>query len=527
MVLDRILRLCAFLCLTILLVILGCSGDTTTTTTNNNPPTDPGNTILTVTGSVRDAGSLQPLAGAYVTLAKTENGSSAGAAAAASDGSFAITGVGVGSYTMSVSIAGFANTSFTVNVTATKTGTPAVKQIGYVLLGRAFDLTVVATDNGIPVTGVPIIAIGSSLAINCVNYSLSEPVANSYALTAVSATTSSSGLAVLQGLNQCGNYQIVAGAFDKDGDGVYDYLTNYMYYNYVPAYDNTTVSVALMSNQSYYYPEPQQVIACNAKRTNPVTYNLRNITDAGDLSYYVSGTYHAIGAQQPIRIVFRYPVDLSGEVTASYTENLAEPDQDGGGIVDAGFPLEISVPVSASLDLTGTILTITPPPVGFPENRQLKVRGSVTTMMSGVSQVTEIRNMTNGPDTFYIAVDSPSGIGSATAMTADNYNGGNGAPGTVYLELPEYVSGTVRVVSYVKAGTTTIVNGNAIMNGEMIYTDGKTGGLCSGKCGSGSGVVYRINTGQTLSDGDLITVAVDVLDIEGNSLNRLEQLTVQ
>jgi len=87
--------------------------------------------------------------------------------------------------------------------------------------------------------------------------------------------------------------------------------------------------------------------------------------------------------------------------------------------------------------------------------KELLMNNFVTTKLPtlyGVSQVTEIRNMTNAPDTVYIAKDAVSGIGPSTIMAADNYNGNNGALGTVYLELPEYVSGTVRVVSYVKGG---------------------------------------------------------------------------
>jgi len=513
------------LCTAAVFVLMGC-GDTTTT--NNNPPSNAGNTILTVTGTVREASSLKPLAGAHLVLTRKVDGFSAGVTDATSDGSFSISSVPVGSYEMSVTMAGYANSSFLVSVSSTSTGTPAVKQIGLVLLGGTMDLKVVATDNGIPVAGVPVMAVGSYGFSNCVTYGLLETPANLYTPTIISATTNTSGIAVLQGLSQCNNYQVVAAAFDKDGNGSYDYMTTYMYYNYVPAYNNTTVGIALTTNVSYYSIDPQQVIATNAKMINPVTYNVRNITDAGDFTYFVSGLYHAVGSLQPIRLMFRYPVVLSGPITASYTENLADPDQDGNGAVDIGFPFEMSVPITASLDSTGTILTITPPVGGFPENHQMKVRGSVTTVVNGVSLVVEIRNMTNGLDTVYIAKDDVYPFGPATIITADNYNGNNGTVGTVYLELPEYVSGTVRVLSYVKAGIKTIVNGSSVAtSGEMIYTDGKTGGLCAGKCGNGAGVLYRIHTGQTLSDGDLITVAVDVTDIEGNRLSREEQLIVQ
>jgi hypothetical protein len=175
------------------------------------------------------------------------------------------------------------------------------------------------------------------------------------------------------------------------------------------------------------------------------------------------------------------------------------------------------------------ILMIAPPVGGFPINRLVKVHGAVNVVENGTPQVVDLGDVSDGIDRVYITDDSVTGLGPATAITADNYNGSNGLSSTVYLEFPEYVTGAIRVLSCTKSGVPTIVNGTVISTsyGEMVFTDGKTGGPCAGKCGSGAGVSYRVDTGLALSDGDDITVEVDVTDIDGYRLTKQVQLTVQ
>jgi hypothetical protein len=69
----------------------------------------------------------------------------------------------------------------------------------------------------------------------------------------ISAVTGTSGVAVLQGLSQCSGYQIVTAAFDSNGDGLNDYVAIALSYGFVTAYDNTTVSIALLSIPPYGY----------------------------------------------------------------------------------------------------------------------------------------------------------------------------------------------------------------------------------------------------------------------------------
>ncbi len=496
----------------------GC-GDTVTTNNNSG-----GATISTVSiiGRVSEAATLQAIQGADLELLDTFGTVSIGTAETAADGSFTFFNIETGSYKIRVTASDYADTEFSVNISSTSS---PVKNIGYVLLGKAFDLTVVVTDKGMPVAGVPVLAFSYSDTSQCIT-SIYETIANASSRQIISSETNTAGIAVLR-VNQCARYEIVTTSFDSDNDGLNDYVSDSFYYGFVPAYNNTTVALSLRSMPSYDSTDPQQVISANSRRSNDIFYNASNITYAGGFFYSVSSLSDAIGSKQPIRIVFQYPVVLSGVITASYSDDLVNPDGDGNAIVDTGFPFEKQVAVTASLDSSGTILTLMPPAAGFPVNRVMTIQGSLTTITNGVSDITELSDITNMPGGVYIADDGDSGLNSGSAITVDNYNGDNGASGTVYVEFPEYVDGTVRVISYTKAGISTTVNGSALSSGGIIFTDGGTAGACPGKCGQGAGIFYRLNTGVSLSDGDLMTLAVDVADMEGNRLSRQVQLMVQ
>jgi hypothetical protein len=510
--------------LTAMVMLFNGCGDTT-----NNYATPGTNTAADVIGEVNDAASLQPVSGATVVLTPVSSSAGTSTTTTSADGAFVLSSVPVGSYTMQVTAAGFAASAFSVNVSSTAIGTPAVRNIGHVVLGKTMDLTVVATNNGAPVAGVPVMAFMTSvLGGQCGGYYLPITIANGNAALVLSMKTGPSGTVVLSGLSQCGHYEIIAAAFDSDGDGLNDYASSLTYYSFNPAYSNTSIAIAITSVPPYTSMDPLEVIASNMRKVNPINYTVRNNTDLGNFSYFASSSYNAIGSIQPIRLVLNYPVSLSGSITASYAENLIDPDGDGNSAVDAGFPVEMPVVITASLDPTGMILTLMPPIGGFPVNHLMKIRGAVNTIWNNVPQTVDLRNVTDGPDMVYISDDGVTGLNPATTITADNYNGGNGLSGTAYLEFPEYVTGSMRVISYTKSGTVTVVNSNAITTtGEIVFTDGKTGGLCSGTCGNGAGVSYRVNTNVSLSDGDLISVDVDVTDSEGNRLSKQVQLIVQ
>jgi len=510
--------------LAMVMIVTACGEKTT-----YNYPASGAKTSYDVVGEVNDAASLQAIEGATIELSSETGQTTICTRKSAASGTFLLPGIPVGTYTARVTAAGFAGTSFSVNVSAA-IGTAASMDVGHVLLGKPMDLTVMATSNGVPTAGVPVMAFMTSpLTGVCNDYYLPMTIANSGTTFVVSATTGTSGTVVLDGLSQCGGYEIMTGSFDSDGDGLNDYAANAAYYTFDPETSVTSMAIAITAVSSYGYTEPQQVVASNMRRSSSINYYVENITDITNYySSYFSG-YDTIGASQPIRLVFSYPLSLSGTITASYTEDLADPDGNGDGVVDTAFPVEMPVAITTSFDPTGMVLMIAPPVGGFPINRLVKIHGAVNVIEHGTPQVVDLGDISGWIDRVYISDDTVTGLNSATTITADNYNGNNGSSSSVYLEFPEYVTGAIRVLSCTKSGVPTIVNGTVVSTryGEMVFTDGNTGGQCAGRCGSGAGVFYRVDTGLPLSDGDDITVEVDVTDIEGYRFTKQVQLTVQ
>jgi hypothetical protein len=98
---------------------------------------------------------------------------------------------------------------------------------------------------------------------------------------------------------------------------------------------------------------------------------------------------------------------------------------------------------------------------------------------------------------------------------------------TVFVEFPEFVVGVIRVISKENSqGNVSEINKQIALapddprdpsspsfDGEMVFTDASD---CP-SCGNGAGIFYRVSTGEVVDDGGKITLAVDVIDTEGNA----------
>jgi hypothetical protein len=238
--------------------------------------------------------------------------------------------------------------------------------------------------------------------------------------------------------------------------------------------------------------------------------------------------------------VFNYPVSFTvGGLTVTYRDDLINPDLDGNDLIDAAFD-SVKSAGTALLDPTGTIVTITSPAGGFPKNETITVDG-ITATVNGFPSFFE--------QAIYVEDNTSTGLKGGMVLTADNYNGSSSGGGSalVYLEFPEYVTGTYQVISGTAAGVPFVSGGGPItigpnpfssfnpVSGQMVFTDGTTTPACTA-CGTGAGVFFRVpvmtdnifsSSSLSLADGDTLRVAVDVTDATGNRLAQEVVLTIQ
>lgn len=494
----------------------------------------------TITGKVIDGATRAPIGDADLTLIVNGQKRTAKSSVDADPdltGTFVFGGVPAGDHTLKVSAAGFAVIQFSVEVASSRDNTPVTENVGLVPLGKAFDLTVVATADGTAVSGVTVFAEPEGTSFDCSKSSFFffEPIfASSDSEHEISAVTGADGKATLTGLNQCVNYMIVAAPHDGNGDGQYDHVTAAAFFDGATN-SARTVSLALAPAQRN---DEITVVATSTDPNQSAGFGIRNITDTGadpgtNSFFGFFGSFDSTVSTAPIKIVFNYPVSLSGGMTVSTNSLLVNPDASPAvpdDVTDATFGDTVILTAPAALDSTGTILTINPPTGGFPKNEMITLNGSVTATIFGATSIFSDGILDGN---LYVADDTATGLSATTTLTADNYNGSTGTTvgsGTVYLEFPEYVTGTFRVISTTVGTTVTEINGptNTIdpFSGEMVFTDGSLVPAC-GSCGTGAGIFYRVPTGEFLANGDKIKVAVDVTDAEGNHFNKEVELTVQ
>lgn len=484
-----------------LLMVAGCGGQDTTVTM----ATATANGI--VTGKVVDSSTLQPVKNADVVL--IANGVKISTKSNASDdpdvaGAFVFTGISATStngsgHTLRISAPGFATTLMNIAVAGSADNTPVTTSLGNISLGKGVDLTVIATDQGTPVAGVTINASQ-----------------NWYSNLSITAVTDADGKAVLKGLCQDAQYMVTSAPF-YDGNGNLKYVTspnNYISYN--PNSDRT-VSLALVRVGRN---DAIQIVASNLlpdgtsyQNYYPYPYNQRVITPDG-----------------VIKLVFNYPVTLSGTVTATYVnDQVASTDPNYGKVIPV-------TTVSASLDQTGTILTITNS-APYLKGQTYTFNGTVTAVVNSQVQTFSLNGVPFNPyfnNNVYIADNTVTGLTPLSALKADNFNGRTGAtattvPSTVYVEFPEKVYGTYSVLSTRSGNATTPINGATVTFG---FADGSVV-YAANFGGADSATVFRLpiysvylpdNSATNINE---VTIFINATDAEGNNFSKTVTLPVQ
>lgn len=481
------------ICLTIMVmaILSGCGSDTKVYTST-------GAKTGIVTGRVVDSSTMQPIQNADVTL--IANGEKmTGKTTVSSDpdlaGTFVFTGVSATQYyghTLKISAPGYATIQTTVGVSASADNAPTTTTLGTIALAKGFDLTVIATDMGTPVAGVTISAASSGVP--------------------VTAVTNASGKAILQGLSQETDYTIASAPF-YDGNGTLKYLSTTAY---CTAGGNHTLALSLKL----------------ATTTTNIDIVGSNLLSDGSQNYYSNPSSYnrrAILPESVIKLVFNYPVTITSAITATYINNLvASYDTDYGKVIDVPS-------ISAALDETGTILTITNS-APYQKNQTYIFNGTVTAVNSpsrsfSLSQVSSSNPYFN--NRVYVVDNSSTGLSSTTTVRADNFNGTSGATGTtsysfVYLDFPEKVYGRYTVIATKIGNMTTLQNTSSdtfsFASGDLIYTRNYSG--------ADQTIAFRLplwismpdNTASNVSE---ITIDLQATDAEGNTFDKIVTLPVQ
>lgn len=491
----KVLRLLMLVMFAAVLMLLGGCGDDTTVIQSASASG-------IVSGRVVDRSTMQPVKNAEVVLIvngvkTTTRSSSSGDPDVA--GTFVFSGVtATGNYGAShilrVTAAGFATAEMYVNVVGSINNAPVTTSLGIIPLGKSFDLTVITTDAGTPVSGVTITA--TSNWGNAPN---------------VTAVTDANGVGILKGLNQEVTYHISNAPF-YDGNGMLKYVSS------------------IAGSAGYLGGQIVSLPLVKATRQDDIEIVASNLLPDG--TSYSSDLLNrrVITPDGVVKIVFNYPVALSGEVTATYVNNLvASSDPDYGKV--------ISVPtISASLDPTGTILTITNA-APYLKNQTYTFNGTVSAEVNSQTQFFSLGSVSWNPyfaSSVYVSDTTATGLSSLTELKADNFNGTSGITGTldseqVYVEFPEKVYGSYTVVAKTVGGAVAVVNDAPV---SFDFTDGAM--VYAGNVGGGDNVVvFRLpinslyladNSSSSVND---VTISFSVTDAEGNNFSKTVTLPVQ
>lgn len=481
------------LIMAVVVMLAGCGDQETTVVLTSADGTG------IVTGRIVEGATLQPVKNAEVVL--LANGEKSTTQSSASDdpdltGTFVFRGVSATAaysygHTLKISAPGFATTQKSVLISASTDTSPMTTSLGDIALGQGFDLTVIATDNGIPVPGITITASNSISA---------------FGLTAI---TDSNGVAVVRGLNQESTYVITNAPFYA-GNGVLQYAASSLGWQNYSWLNGRSVSLPL---QRAAWNEDIAIIDSNLLGQSGNFYD-PNLPDQ-----------EAITPDQTIKIVFNYSVTLAEPVTASFRNDLVDSS-------DPDFGKVVAVPtVAGFLDATGTILTITNS-APYLTNQSYVLSGMVTAEVNSRPQLFSLSSLV--PDRIYVADTDATGLNPLATLHADNFNGtsdltASTSPAQVYIEFPEKVYGTYLVVS-TQTGTTTAMvnNGSRTFNftaGDAVYA--------ANYGGYDPAVVFRVPldgiylADNSAAEASTVTVMVAVTDAEGNNFNRTVTLPVQ
>ena len=484
------------ICLTF--VVAGCGGGGGNTDLNPSITATDGKYF--VYGKVIDTSTLQPVSNATVRLftgsveqssvTKGDIDADQNLAVSTESGDFLIADVVGGDHRLRVEVDGYAvyEEWISINQSSDNVFYFAAGVEGKIKLDRSCDIEAYVTFEGSPVGGVTVHATN-----------IDAPTSPE-----ISAITDENGKATLAGLSQTDVYSITAPAFDTNSDGAYDYTTKAGYYNSCVNSDRTAALALDKADRN----DPIYVIGGSYDKY--FTYC--------SLYYGYGDKMCSVKDSESIVIVFSYPISIDGEsLRLTYERDLVPS-------TDSQFGEQVNVDAAVSLSGGGTVLTITPAEKLFP-NEFYSIVGSATAVING-----KVQYYTDFGNSWYVIA---SGL-SVETITADNCNDATEQAtfGKVYLEFPEYVSGTFIIKSYVEDGVFTApVQYNKSLNYGEFGTD--EGGDCctNGICG-GDHISYRVELPFSLADNqqsseNSVTVFVDAISAEGTRVSKELTLAVE
>jgi hypothetical protein len=268
------------------------------------------------------------------------------------------------------------------------------------------------------------------------------------------------------------------------------------------------------------------------------------IDDGANGSYLVTDSF-AVKPAQSIIVVYNYPVSVSGGITVSYLKTLDLSTTTGYG------DTFLVTTATGGIDATGTVVTISNT-ASWAINQAYTVNSSVTAVINGGTQ-----NSTFGNAFYVVNDDATSGLLKNTAantnatlgVIADNYNGFTGTltSNTIYVNFPEYVYGTYRVISKQTNSSVNVIIADADNNlPSGLITRGtnsnSTDNTANAHWGTADSVVYRVpidnpnvagfytsvdNVSSNTASLSNITIHFDVRDLEGNDFSKTVTLPIQ
>lgn len=482
-------------------------------------------------------------------------------------GFFEFGGVPSGQHQLRVEASGFATIQTLVTVPfSNEANQPVTVNQGNIVMAEVFELIVntINGKTGAPVTGITVFAEPTNqIASECEKlggfdiFDLTSD--DSFEITDVSATENDSAKAHLVGLNKCEVYIIVAPAQSGFITSSSTFLggtnqANEMTLVLIAEVDNTSGFGIISSN----FGSGAAFSAANLGVVDEGNTGVGSLAKLGfTLSLAPHATTRSTGSTGNIVLVFSHPIALNGGFEITHVNDLIDPDTaDAASTVDfpdAGFPKVVTTAVTTTLSANETVLTINPN-TNLPPNESIILHGRVSAAASKSTLDLETLGSTDAAG-IYVSDDTASSLTALSQVTADNYNGSTGDSDlnddgtvdktTVFLEFPEAVTGSFRIVCVADTSPTCSDTGSSPVtigptNSTVVFTDGRQdagnafscpGGLldCTG---SGAGVIFRVNTGVALADDNLesnneISVFLDVTTADGTRLQGVVILPVQ
>lgn len=466
------------------------------------------------------------------------------------------TGEGTG-YRVRVGVSGYATVqtlcSFAV---ATADNTPIAEDLGDIMLAKAASATVnvVSALTGGAISSCTVYALPSTSGEPAGTGSQSTSVLSG---VEVVATTDSSGVATLSGLDPFLDYSIIVPACDANADGVYDYQTS------VATLDeridtNTTFTTAVAPAEADDTPA---LVASNCTQFSPTEDQTFGAEMPG-CGVPTNGLSLVFAFNYPIQNLATGALSLLLNPEATFTTSSVVGGILGGAAVDfdgddqTATDFGIDTAFTGTLSAGNTILAVTPS-AALATNGLYTLDGAITASVPGASAVGNIISQDFGTllgtlmgnELIYVF---PASDASITNPTADNYNSDddNAAASAVCLEFDEIVVGSAQVTARTAAGTaaTIVPVGVDLSLGSLINEGDNAAFVCGGGEGCPSSTdatctaaatdsdaikyVVPIGGGVTLADqtaaaANNITVFVDALDYAGNQLQTELTLEIQ